>query len=80
MRDDRLRPRLTGNRDARVEGVRCIAFKLPHRGMVAEVLNSHTRPVKTDLHWQGKVWGVTWQALWITTCLWNPPRRSSGTP
>jgi glucosylceramidase len=63
-----------------VAGLRCIAFKLPEGGMVAEVLNSQTRPVKTGLRWRGKVLEITLPALSITTCLWNPPSRGDALP
>ena len=55
----------------RAEGVRCLAFKSPGGQMVAEVLNSRTRPVKTELHWQGKVLEIALPALSITTCAWR---------
>jgi glucosylceramidase len=63
-----------------VAGLRCIAFKSPEGGMVAEVLNSQTRPVKTGLRWRGKVLQITLPALSITTCLWNPLSRGDTTP
>ena len=53
------------------EGVRCIAFKSPTGQMVAEVLNSQTRQVGTELRWRGKALGMALSPLSITTCLWK---------
>lgn len=62
-----------------VAGVRCITFKTPAGGMVAEVLNSQTRQVKTELHWRGKALEMTLPPLSITTGLWNPTDRGDAT-
>lgn len=53
-----------------VEGIRTIAFKSPDGGIVAVILNSQLRPVKTELRWRGKVLPVSLPALSITTFLW----------
>ena len=55
-----------------VAGVRCIAFKLPAGGVVAEILNRQTQLVKTELRWRGEALEITLPPLSITTCLWNP--------
>ena len=62
-----------------VAGVRCIVFKTPAGGMVAEVLNSQPRQVKTELHWRGKLLEMTLPPLSITTGLWNPTDRGDST-
>jgi glucosylceramidase len=63
-----------------VARVRCIAFKSPAGGVVAEILNRQTRQVKTELRWGGGALEITLPALSITTCLWNPLPRSNATP
>jgi hypothetical protein len=39
--------------------------------MVAEVLNSQTRKVGTELRWRGKGLAMALSPLSITTCLWK---------
>jgi len=55
-----------------VEHVRCIAFKTPEGGLVAEVLNSQHHPATALLSWHDRVLRLSLSPLSITTCLWKP--------
>lgn len=52
--------------------VRCVAFKAPEGGLVAEWINSRRGDVEMRLDWRGKSLHLRLPALSITTCLWSP--------
>jgi glucosylceramidase len=53
------------------EHVRCISFKSPDGGLVAQVLNSQHHPATVLLAWHGRVLRLSLLPLSITTCLWK---------
>ena len=53
-----------------VTGVRCLAFRRPGGGMVAEVLNSRKEPARVVLIWHGPTLAVRLPARSISTYLW----------
>jgi len=55
-----------------VQGVRCMAFKTPGGGIIAEFLNSRKTDANVALDSKGRVLNVTLPALSITTLMWNP--------
>ena len=52
-------------------GVRCLAFRAPDGGMVAEVLNSGGAPAFAALEWRGKTLPLELPARSINTYLWD---------
>lgn len=57
--------------------VRCVAFKTPEGGLVAECINSRRGDLETWLDWRGKSLHMRLPALSITTCLWSPEESKS---
>ena len=54
-----------------VNGVRCLAFQTKQGGVVAQLLNRRSEPVKVDLEWRGKTLTLDLPALSITTSRWS---------
>ena len=54
-----------------VSGVRCVAFRRPEGGLVAQLVNSRKAEVTVRLESGGRVLRVSLPAISITTCLWN---------
>ena len=54
------------------EKLRCIAFKTPDGGFVAQLLNSRETPAEVHLNWRGRSLRASLPALSLTTCIWNP--------
>ena len=54
------------------KGVRCIAFKTPEGGLVAQLLNSRKATTEMRLESGGRALRLTRPVLSITTCLWKP--------
>ena len=54
------------------EGVRCLGFKAPDGGLVAQLMNSRQEPSEVGLDFRGKRLGLTLPPLSMTTCLWRP--------
>jgi glucosylceramidase len=54
-------------------GVRCVAFKGPNGGLVAELLNSREEPVEVQLAWRGRATRARLPAISITTASWTSP-------
>ena len=67
VRPGAMRVETTGQ----AEKVRCIVFKTPDGGFVAQLLNSRETPAAADLIWHGRSLHATLPALSITTCIWN---------
>jgi glucosylceramidase len=53
-----------------VAGARCLVFKRPDGGMVAQLINSKPQETPVSIGWNGKILPVTLPALSLTTCLW----------
>jgi glucosylceramidase len=51
--------------------IRCLAFKTPEGGCVAELLNSRSESAEVQLNWHGQAVRVSLPALSISTCLWK---------
>jgi glucosylceramidase len=51
-------------------GVRCLAFKTPQGGHLAELLNSRSEDATVRLDWQGRSLPLALPPMSITTCLW----------
>jgi len=56
----------------KVKGVRCVAFKTPEGGLVAQLINSRKVETTVRLESGGRVLRVSLPAVSITTCLWKP--------
>ena len=54
----------------RLDGVRCVAFELPDRGTVAELLNSREQPARVEVEWNGRTVAIDLSARSITTARW----------
>jgi glucosylceramidase len=52
-------------------GVRCVAFKTPEGGFVAELLNSQNESAEVGVRWRNRSLRVPLPAVSITTCLWR---------
>jgi glucosylceramidase len=57
--------------------VRCVAFKTPEGGLIAECINSRRQDVEMRLAWQSKSLHLRLPALSITTCLWGSQETKS---
>jgi len=68
VRPGDVRVKTTGS----AQGVRCMAFKNPGGGMVAELMNSSRTDTKVALGSKGRALSVTLPALSITTLVWGP--------
>ena len=68
VRPGAVRIETSGN----VKGVRCVAFKTPAGGMVAQLVNSRQAGTTVRLESGGRVLRVSLPAISITTCLWKP--------
>jgi glucosylceramidase len=68
VRPGAVRIETSGN----VKGVRCVAFKTPASGMVAQLVNSRQAGTTVRLESGGRVLRVSLPAISITTCLWKP--------
>ncbi|MBZ5544911.1 MAG: hypothetical protein LAO07_14720, partial [Acidobacteriia bacterium] len=55
-----------------IKGVRCLTFKAPEGGMVAELLNSRKTDATVGLEAGGRSLSVALPALSITTLEWKP--------
>jgi glucosylceramidase len=55
-----------------VSGVRCVAFRRPEGGLVAQLVNSRQAETTVRLESGGRVLRVSLPAISITTCLWKP--------
>jgi len=55
-----------------VSGVRCVAFRRPEGGIVAQLINSRQAETTVRLESGGRVLRVSLPAISITTCLWKP--------
>jgi glucosylceramidase len=55
-----------------VSGVRCVAFRRPEGGLVAQLVNSRKVETTVRLESGGRVLRVSLPAISITTCLWKP--------
>ncbi|HWB97107.1 MAG TPA: glycoside hydrolase family 30 protein [Bryobacteraceae bacterium] len=53
-----------------VPGVRCLAFRRPSGGLVAQVMNSRKEAAEVWLEWQGKSMALHLPALSISSYLW----------
>ena len=51
--------------------IRCLGFKTPEGGFVAQLLNSRSEPTEVQLNWRGQAVRVSLPALSISTCLWK---------
>jgi glucosylceramidase len=51
-------------------GLRCLAFKTPQGGHLAELLNSRSEDATVRLDWQGRSLPLALPPMSITTCLW----------
>ncbi len=51
--------------------IRCLGFKTPEGGFVAQLLNSRNEPAEVQLNWRGQAVRVSLPALSISTCLWK---------
>jgi len=51
--------------------IRCLGFKTPEGGFVAQLLNSRSEPAEVQLNWRGQAVRVSLPALSISTCLWK---------
>ena len=56
-------------------GVRCVAFRTPEKGWVAQLLNSSDKEVEARLAWRGRTLRVKLPAISITTCQWEAEPR-----
>jgi glucosylceramidase len=56
------------------KGVRCLAFKTPEKGFVAQLMNSKAQAVETRLAWRDRSLKLELPPVSITTCLWEPTR------
>ena len=54
--------------------VRCLAFRAPEGGWVAELMNSARTPTEVSIGWRGQTLPVSLPALSMTTLLWSPAR------
>jgi O-glycosyl hydrolase len=52
-------------------GVRCVAFRTPEGGLVAQFLNSRKEPAKVSVEARGRALALTLPALSISTALWQ---------
>jgi len=68
VRPGAVRIETSGN----VKGVRCVAFKTPAGGLVAQLVNSRQAETTVRLESGGRVLRVSLPAISITTCLWKP--------
>jgi glucosylceramidase len=68
VRPGAVRIETSGN----VKGVRCVAFKTPAGGMVAQLVNSRKADTEVGLEAGGRTLQVALPAISITTCLWKP--------
>lgn len=62
------------------EGVRCVAFRTPQGGLVAQLLNSRKEPAEVRIEARGRWLSVTLPAVSITSALWGAeasPARST---
>jgi len=55
-----------------VSGIRCMVFKTPENGFVAQVMNSSEEGAQVSLGWRDRTLSLTLPAISITTCLWDP--------
>jgi glucosylceramidase len=55
----------------RLDGVRCIAFQLPDRTTVAELLNSREQAARVELEWNGRTVAIELPARSIATARWR---------
>jgi glucosylceramidase len=53
------------------KGVRCLAFRTPEKGLVAELMNSHDTETEVHLTWHDRVLNLSLPPISITTCLWD---------
>ena len=60
-----------GTSGGATKGVRCVAFKTPEGGFVAEVINTNKADNAATLAWEGRALKLKLPALSITTCTWN---------
>lgn len=51
-------------------GARCLVFKKPDGGLVAQLINSNPQETAVSIGWDGKILPLTLPALSLTTCLW----------
>lgn len=51
--------------------IRCLGFKTPEGGFVAQLLNSRSEPADVQLNWHGQAVRVSLPALSISTCAWK---------
>jgi glucosylceramidase len=54
-----------------VPGVRCLAFRDTHDGLIAELMNSRREPADVVLAWRGRTLKASLPALSISTWLWK---------
>ena len=52
-------------------GVRCVAFKSPDGGLVAQLVNSRNEEAKVSVESHGRSLSLALPAVSITTCLWK---------
>jgi glucosylceramidase len=55
----------------RQPGVRCITFKTPEKGFVAELLNSRQEAAEVSVQWRNRSFRASLPPVSITTCLWR---------
>jgi glucosylceramidase len=54
------------------QGVRCLGFKAPDGGLVAQLINSRQEQKEVGLNFRGEWLSLTLPPLSMTTCLWRP--------
>jgi len=61
-------------------GVRCIAFRTPDHGLVAQLLNSRNENTDVRIQWHNRWFALTLPPVSISTCLWQESlaRRGQG--
>ena len=67
VRPGAVRVGVTGAHD----GVRCLAFKTPEKGIVVQLMNSRDAASEIRLVWHGRVLVLSLPPISITTCLWD---------
>jgi glucosylceramidase len=73
VRPGAVRLKTTGSQD----GVRCVAFQTPEKGMVAQLLNSRDEDTEVSLTCGDRVLRVKLPAISITTCQWEAASRAN---
>ncbi len=53
------------------QGIRCLAFRAPGKGLVAELMNSRDSSAEVRLQWHGQGLKLNLPAVSITTCTWE---------